>query len=77
MHYEGRLDDGTVFDSSYTRGDPLQFTLGVGQVIQGWDQGLTNMCIGEKRKLTIPSHLAYGDRGVGPIPPKATLSKYI
>lgn len=73
VHYEGKLEDGTVFDSSYSRGQPITFQLGIGQVIQGWDQGLTRMCIGEKRKLTIPSHLAYGDRGIGPIPAKATL----
>jgi len=76
VHYEGKLEDGTVFDSSYSRGQPISFQLGIGQVIQGWDQGLTRMCIGEKRKLTIPSHLAYGDRGVGPIPAKATLGMF-
>lgn len=76
MHYEGTLEDGTVFDSSYSRDAPLQFQLGVGQVIKGWDEGLTRMCVGEKRKLTIPPELAYGNRGVGPIPPKATLSMY-
>lgn len=74
MHYSGELMDGTVFDSSYKRGQPLEFTLGAGQVIKGWDQGLQKMCIGEKRKLTIPSHLAYGKRGAGNvIPPDATL----
>lgn len=73
VHYTGSFDDGTVFDSSLNRGQPIVFQLGVGQVIKGWDQGLTRMCIGEKRKLTIPSDLAYGDSGVGPIPPKATL----
>lgn len=76
VHYEGKLEDGTVFDSSYSRGQPISFQLGIGQVIQGWDQGLTRMCIGEKRKLNIPSHLAYGDRGVGPIPAKATLGMF-
>ncbi|ODV77985.1 peptidyl-prolyl cis-trans isomerase, partial [Suhomyces tanzawaensis NRRL Y-17324] len=73
VHYEGRLEDGTIFDSSYNRGSPLVFQVGVGQVIQGWDQGLEDMCIGEIRELIIPADLAYGDRGIGPIPPKATL----
>ena len=74
MHYTGSLLDGTVFDSSLTRGEPFQFRLGMGQVIQGWDQGLSNMCVGEKRRLKIPPHLGYGDRGAGgSIPPGATL----
>ncbi|EXV00063.1 FKBP-type peptidyl-prolyl cis-trans isomerase [Metarhizium robertsii] len=74
MHYKGTLgDSGKKFDASYDRGQPLQFTLGAGQVIAGWDKGLLDMCIGEKRTLTIPSELAYGDRGIGPIPPGATL----
>lgn len=74
MHYEGTLEDGTEFDSSYKRNSPFGFTLGTGMVIKGWDQGLEGMCKGEKRVLTIPSHLAYGDRGFPPqIPAKATL----
>ena len=75
MHYKGTLkDSGTEFDNSYSRGQPLVFTLGTGQVIKGWDQGLLGICAGEKRKLVIPSHLAYGDSGSPPsIPPKATL----
>lgn len=74
MHYTGTLDDGTQFDSSVPRGEPFVFTLGVGQVIKGWDQGLLNMCEGEKRKLVIPSDLGYGDRGAPPkIPGGATL----
>ncbi|KAM7445019.1 FK506-binding protein 2A [Porites harrisoni] len=74
MHYTGTLDDGTEFDSSIPRGEPFVFTLGVGQVIKGWDQGLLNMCEGEKRKLVIPSDLGYGDRGAPPkIPGGATL----
>ncbi|KAG2174711.1 hypothetical protein INT43_005769 [Umbelopsis isabellina] len=76
MHYTGTLfDTGNKFDSSRDNGrEPLQFTLGVGQVIQGWDQGLLDMCIGEQRKLVIPPDLAYGDRGApGTIPPGATL----
>uniref|UniRef100_A0A336N4I4 peptidylprolyl isomerase n=1 Tax=Culicoides sonorensis TaxID=179676 RepID=A0A336N4I4_CULSO len=74
MHYTGTLEDGTEFDSSIPRGDPLTFTLGMGQVIKGWDQGLLNMCEGEKRRLVIPSHLGYGERGAGEkIPGGATL----
>eukprot|EP00111_Clytia_hemisphaerica_P008839 TCONS_00025835-protein len=66
MHYTGKLEDGTEFDSSIPRGEPFTFTLGAGQVIKGWDQGLLNMCEGEKRKLSIPSDLGYGDRGAPP-----------
>ncbi|CAJ0946540.1 unnamed protein product, partial [Mesorhabditis belari] len=74
MHYVGTLLDGTEFDSSRSRDQEFTFTLGQGQVIKGWDQGLLNMCEGEQRRLTIPSHLAYGDRGAPPkIPPGATL----
>ncbi|EEH41742.1 FK506-binding protein [Paracoccidioides lutzii Pb01] len=74
IHYRGTLaSDGSQFDASYDRGPPLVFTIGKGQVIKGWDQGLLDMCIGEKRKLTIPPELAYGDRGIGPIPAKSTL----
>ncbi|KNC80633.1 hypothetical protein SARC_07010 [Sphaeroforma arctica JP610] len=74
MHYKGSLTDGTEFDQSYKRGSPLPFQLGAGQVIAGWDQGLLDMKIGEKRTLTIPSDLAYGDQGFpGVIPPGATL----
>ncbi|KAF8520282.1 hypothetical protein BU17DRAFT_89288 [Hysterangium stoloniferum] len=74
MHYTGSLVDGTKFDSSLDRGQPFNFRLGAGQVIKGWDQGLQNMCIGEKRKLRIPSSLGYGDRGSPPtIPGGATL----
>ena len=73
MHYSGTLDDGTKFDSSYDRGTPLEFTVGVGQVIKGWDQGVPGMKVGGKRKLTIPSDLAYGEGGTGPIPGGATL----
>lgn len=75
MHYRGTLEDGTEFDSSYNRGEPLTFTLGSGQVIRGWDQGLLAMCVGEKRKLVIPPDLAYGSRGAPPtIPGDATLT---
>ena len=74
MHYVGTLPDGTVFDSSVARGTPFSFTLGVGQVIRGWDLGVLAMKVGEKRRLTIPPELAYGDQGVqGVIPPKSTL----
>ncbi|KAG8916966.1 Peptidyl-prolyl cis-trans isomerase fpr2 [Tulasnella sp. 408] len=75
MHYTGTLfDDGSKFDSSRDRNQPFEFTFGAGQVIKGWDEGLNNMCVGEKRRLTIPSDKAYGDRGFPPvIPAKATL----
>lgn len=74
VHYQGTLTDGAVFDSSYERGDPIEFKLGSGQVIKGWDQGLLAMCVGEKRRLKIPSKLGYGDRGSPPkIPGGATL----
>ncbi|KAJ2158668.1 Peptidyl-prolyl cis-trans isomerase fpr2 [Coemansia sp. RSA 552] len=75
VHYTGTLfSDGTEFDSSVKRGTPLSFTLGEGRVIKGWDQGILNMCVGEKRKLKIPADLAYGSRGAPPvIPPDAAL----
>ncbi|XP_047308571.1 peptidyl-prolyl cis-trans isomerase FKBP15-1-like [Impatiens glandulifera] len=74
VHYRGKLTDGTVFDSSFERGDPFEFKLGGGQVIKGWDQGLLGACVGEKRKLKIPSKLGYGDNGSPPkIPGGATL----
>ncbi|KAL6748298.1 hypothetical protein V8C86DRAFT_2882015 [Haematococcus lacustris] len=74
VHYVGKLTDGTEFDNSYKRGEPIAFVLGAGRVIKGWDQGVLGMCIGEKRKLRIPSHLGYGDSGAPPtIPGGATL----
>ncbi|KAG7203486.1 hypothetical protein KM043_013547 [Ampulex compressa] len=74
MHYVGTLQDGTKFDSSIDRDQPFSFQLGVGQVIKGWDQGLTDMCVGEKRKLVIPPELGYGEKGAGNvIPGGATL----
>ncbi len=75
VHYTGKLEDGTVFDSSRERGEPFKFTLGSGQVIPGWDQGIRGMMPGGKRVLTIPPQLAYGSRGAGNvIPPDATLT---
>lgn len=74
VNYKGTLEsDGSQFDSSYGR-TPFKFTLGKGQVISGWDQGLLDMCIGEGRKLTIPPAMGYGSDGSGPIPGGATLS---
>ena len=74
VNYRGTLQDGTEFDSSYDRGAPFSFTLGAGEVIAGWDQGFKGMKVGGKRKLTIPSTLAYGKTGAGAlIPPDATL----
>ena len=75
VHYTGKLEDGTEFDSSIPRGQPFTFTLGAGQVIKGWDLGVEGMKIGEKRSLVIPPHLGYGIRGAGAtIPPNATLT---
>ncbi|XP_027336773.1 FK506-binding protein 2-like [Abrus precatorius] len=74
VHYRGKLTDGTVFDSSFERNNPIEFELGSGQVIKGWDQGLLGMCLGEKRKLKIPAKLGYGEQGSPPtIPGGATL----
>ena len=74
VHYTGWLKSGTKFDSSVDRGQPFVFPLGRGQVIKGWDEGVGTMRVGGKRKLIIPAHLGYGDRGAGGvIPPGATL----
>lgn len=75
VHYTGWLENGKKFDSSVDRNDPLVFQIGVGQVIQGWDEGVISMKVGGKRKLTIPPEMAYGDRNVGNglIPPNSTL----
>ncbi|MEJ7731270.1 MAG: FKBP-type peptidyl-prolyl cis-trans isomerase [Polyangiaceae bacterium] len=74
VHYVGTLTNGKKFDSSRDRGQPFDFALGAGQVIKGWDQGVAGMKVGGLRKLTIPPHLAYGDRGFPPvIPPGSTL----
>ena len=72
VHYTGKLENGQVFDSSL-KGNPLEFAVGTGQVIPGWDEGILTMRVGGKRQLKIPSKLAYGAEGVGPIPPDATL----
>jgi len=74
VNYTGTLTDGTKFDSSLNPGrTPFEFTLGVGQVIEGWDKGFAGMKVGGKRRLTIPSSMGYGPQGTGPIPGNATL----
>lgn len=74
VHYKGQLTDGSVFDSSYSRKEPIIFILGVGQVIKGWDEGLQLLNVGDKARLVIPGHLGYGSAGAGNvIPPDATL----
>lgn len=76
VHYTGKLLSGKVFDSSVNRGTPFVFTLGVGQVIKGWDEGVAQMSVGEKAIITCPPNYAYGNQNVGNglIPPNSTLS---
>jgi len=74
VHYQGALENGQVFDSSYKRKQPIEFQLGVGQVIEGWDEGIALLQVGDKARFVIPSYLGYGTRGAGGvIPPDATL----
>ncbi|MBT8304893.1 MAG: peptidylprolyl isomerase [Bacteroidia bacterium] len=74
VHYKGQLVDGTIFDSSYKRNQPIDFALGIGQVIPGWDEGIGLLKVGDKARFVIPSNLAYGSAGAGGvIPPDATL----
>jgi FKBP-type peptidyl-prolyl cis-trans isomerase len=74
VHYTGKFPDGKVFDSSVSRGEPIEFVLGQGRVIKGWDEGIALMKVGGKAQLTIPPNLAYGERGAGGfIPLNATL----
>lgn len=73
VHYSGYLLDGTMFDSSIERGQPISFPLGTGRVIKGWDEGIALMKVGEKAQLIIPADLGYGERAMGPIPANSTL----
>lgn len=73
VNYRGTFVDGKQFDSSYDRAQPFTTQIGTGQVIKGWDEGMLGMKVGEKRKLTVPAALGYGEQGVGPIPGGATL----
>ncbi|HVQ39611.1 MAG TPA: FKBP-type peptidyl-prolyl cis-trans isomerase [Pyrinomonadaceae bacterium] len=73
VHYTGLLTNGVKFDSSLDRGNPISFELGVGRVIKGWDEGIAKLHVGDQATLVIPSSLGYGAKGIGPIPPDATL----
>lgn len=73
VHYTGMLEDGTKFDSSLDRGEPITFTVGAGQLIKGFDEGVIGMKVEEKRRLTIPPELGYGAQAMGPIPANSTL----
>ena len=73
VHYSGYLLDGTKFDSSHDRGEPITFPIGQGRVIKGWDEGISLLKVGGKAKLIIPPDLGYGDRAIGPIPPGSIL----
>ncbi|MBW7887645.1 MAG: FKBP-type peptidyl-prolyl cis-trans isomerase [Bacteroidetes bacterium] len=73
VHYLGKLQDSTKFDSSYDRGEPFTYQFGVGQVIQGWDDGVATMKVGGKSRFIIPPELGYGSREVGLIPANSTL----
>lgn len=73
VHYDGRLADGDQFDENGPGDTPLEFRLGMGEVIPGWDEGVAGMRVGGKRQLVIPPALAYGEDGIGPIPPNAVL----
>lgn len=76
VHYTGRLLDGTVFDSSITRGKQFVFTLGAGEVIKGWDEGVAQMCIGQKALITCPPAYAYGNQAVGGVIPANSTLKF-
>lgn len=73
VHYTGKLQNGTIFDSSKNRNQPFEFPIGVGRVIKGWDEGVMSMKVGGKRKLIIPPELGYGAKQAGQIPPNSTL----
>jgi FKBP-type peptidyl-prolyl cis-trans isomerase len=73
VHYTGKLENGTKFDSSLDRGQPFSFPIGMGEVIEGWDEGVMTMKVGGKRRLIIPPHLGYGSQDKGTIPPNSTL----
>ena len=73
IHYSGTLLNGQKFDSSYDRNEPFEVQIGIGYVIQGWDEGVVGMKVGGKRKLTIPANMGYGSRAIGSIPANSTL----